>query len=149
MYDIVTLEPDNDEVKTALEKILGGQSDVIPDPKGGYTLFKPNAKPVERNGGGTESVLVIVGHGGPNVLSGKLTWREYKQALPGAWTERTPKSVWIVSCSTAGEGHGFLTGNIAREVKRDYPDPISVWASETGVDPEDLTGDWQVMKKAA
>lgn len=139
MYEIVTLQSADRVVNTAIEAIVNGESH-IPQPAVFRLVTENNVQEI-RGAGTAENVLVIVGHANANKLSGYATWRAYcgqlAQAPAGDYN-----SVYVVACSTAGEGDKFGYGNIATEIKAAYAD-ATVWASSTPVTPPDLTGHWE------
>jgi hypothetical protein len=141
MYDIVTLEPEDIAVITAVNAIKDGEG-AIPGPNGNFRLFVPDNIRQEGNGGKSTRTLVIVGHGSANSLSGEKTWRGYRETLPGDWGY-DPDRVYVAACKTAGEnGNAFLHGNIAREIKAAYPN-ATVWASTSDVTNRTQSGDWE------
>lgn len=144
MFDIVTLEPEDGVVMSAINAIVDGQG-AIPGPKRNYRLVVPGALRVEGNGGTGSSVLVVVGHASANVLSGCKSWAAFRQDVGDVvpWAEKT--SVYLAACSTAGDdGRQFLHGNIANEVKAAFPN-ATVWASSSNVSAGTQSGDWQKL----
>jgi hypothetical protein len=109
-----------------------------------YRYIAVNADTVVDKGGSGSNVLVIVGHAGPDTLSGEKTWKGFVQQVTANvdpdW-RTNKKTVYLVACSTAGKGTKFVYGNIAREIKEQFPN-ATVWASSTAVSATDLTGDW-------
>jgi len=89
-------------------------------------------------------VLAVVGHAGPDTLSNAKTWDSFTQQVTASvdpdW-RKNKKTVYLVACSTAGDGTKFAYGNIANEIKKPFPN-ATVWASSTAVSATDLSGDW-------
>ncbi|QBD79454.1 hypothetical protein EPA93_27115 [Ktedonosporobacter rubrisoli] len=146
MYDIITTTPDDKVVMAAINVIVGGGSGVIPAPAGNYVLTVPGSEPHKAgDGGATQSILVIVGHGSATALSKSKDWSTYKSEFSGAsisWSKKT--SVYIVACKTASptkEESYFFYQNFAKTVKKDFPE-ATVWASESNVGSKSLSGDW-------
>jgi hypothetical protein len=144
MYDIVTIEPEDEIVQRAINCIIGRETNVTYPPKGGYRLIYRNVFHKEGDGGDS-NVLVIVGHGSPNGLSGTKTWRAYCEELTAEidW-KKGKNSIFIVACSANGKGQKFGYGNFAREIKDAYP-KATVWASSSAVDANGLEGDWKTL----
>ena len=145
MYDIVTLEPEDPVVMTAVNAIRNGQG-AIPGPNGNYRFIVPGNVYVEGDGGVNSHVLVVVAHGNANSLSGRPTWDQFRIDVGhGAvnWGNKT--HVYIAACSTAqGGGQAFLHGNIANEVNAFFPN-ATVWASDSDVDAHTQNGDWHIL----
>ncbi|CAB3640857.1 hypothetical protein [Trinickia soli] len=145
MFDIITTEPDDSAVQTAINTVAQDKSNVV-SAKGSYVLTTPTASHTEGGGGEDRNVLVIIGHGSANSLSDCQTWACYKKQfshLNIEWDKKT--SVYIVSCSTAGQSYSaFVHGNFAREVKATFPE-ATVWASSTPVNARTLEGDWEKL----
>ncbi len=145
MYDIVTLEPEDPVVMTAVNAIRTGQG-AIPGPNGNYRFIVPGDVHVEGNGGVNSHVLVVVAHGNANSLSGRPTWAQYRGDVGhGAvnWGNKT--HVYIAACSVAqGGGQAFLHGNIANEVAAFFPN-ATVWASSSNVSANTQNGDWHIL----
>lgn len=144
MFDIVTLEPEDSAVEMAVAVVTTNQSDVVGVPKTGYRFIAINNVRVEGDGGSDKDVLVVIGHAGPDSISGARTWAEYVQGVTAKadpdWRSNK-KTVFLVACSTADAGQKFLYRNIADEVKKAFP-KATVWASTTAVSARDLTGTW-------
>lgn len=144
MYDIVTLEPEDAVVKTAINAIVKGQG-AIPGPDGNYRFIARNAVLVEGDGGADSAVLVVVGHGDTNRLSGCKTWSEFKGYLGGDIDWQEKGIVFLAACATAQEGGlQFLHGNIANDIKKNFPH-ATVWASASNVSASTQQGDWQKL----
>ena len=144
MYDIVTLEPEDAVVMTAVDAIVQGAG-AIPGPNGNYQFYASGSTEAVGDGGRASTVLVVVGHGGANSLSGRSTWKEYREDVGSSvpWAEKT--RVYLAACSTAGgNGASFLHGNIAQEVKAAFPN-AKVWASSSSVSSRTQSGDWQLL----
>ncbi|HVI07295.1 MAG TPA: hypothetical protein VND65_03270 [Candidatus Binatia bacterium] len=148
MYDIVTLEPEDRKVMTAVSAIINGQG-AIPGPPGGHhRFFVPGDVKQEGDGGQAVRTLVIVGHGNANRLSRKETWEAYREDLPGDWGGN-PDRVYIASCRTVADGgRAFVFGNIASQIKAAYPN-ARVWASTTNVDAGAQFGNWEEIVRMA
>jgi hypothetical protein len=116
MFDIVTTEPEDKAVMTAVEVIKSGKAKLL-GPKAGYRFIAVNDVAVAGCGGAEERVLVIV------------DWRRGKDR------------VFLVACLTAGVGTKFVHGNFANEVKAAFRG-ATVWASEGPVSASTLAGDW-------
>ncbi len=147
MYDIVTLEPGDPVVMTAVNAIRVGQG-AIPGPNGQYRLIVPGGVPFQEGNGGVNShVLVVVAHGNANSLSGRPTWAQFRNDVGHDavdWGNKT--QVYIAACSAAqGGGQAFLHGNIANEVRAFFPPNVTVWASSNNVDANTQNGDWQQL----
>ena len=144
MYDIVTLEPDDKIVMAAVNAIVKGEG-AIPGPKGNYRFIARNGLYIEGDGGNSCAVLVVVGHGNADSISGCDTWSELKQRVGGDIDWKGKQTVYIVACSTYGEdGSKFLHGNIASEIKQDFPN-ATVWASASAVSSSTQSGDWHKL----
>ena len=142
MYDILTLEPDDDVVMRAIKAVIAGRA-TIGGPEGDYRLLTPGDTWVEGDGGTGVEVLVIVGHGNANKLSGCGKWTLFREHFDGRvdWNHKT--EVYLAACSTAGEGgSAFVHGHFAGGVRAAFPTRVRVWASTTAVRGRDLTGDW-------
>jgi hypothetical protein len=144
MYDLVTLEPEDRVVMTAVNAIVGGQG-AIPGPNGNYRFFAVNDVVVEGDGGAASHTLVVVAHGSDNKLSGHRTWAAYRQAVQGAVDWSNANRVYLAACSVGGDnGNAFVHGNIANEVKSSFPN-ATVWASKSNVSSRTQSGDWQML----
>lgn len=144
MFDIVTLEPEDAIVMTAINAIVNGKG-AIPSPSGNYRLVVPGDLQVEGDGGTGSKVLVVVAHGSVNSLSGYPTWAAFRDEVGNRvpWTEKT--TVYLAACSNAGEdGTQFLHGSIANEVKAAFPG-ATVWASSSDVSADTQSGDWHKL----
>ncbi len=145
MYDIVTLEPDDTVVMDAVNAIIAGKG-AIPGPNGNYQFIAPNDKYRKGDGGRKSQVLVVVAHANPDSLSGCRSWAEFQESVGRdavEWAQKT--TVYLAACSTANEdGTKFLYGNIAREVKKAFPN-ATVWASSSNVGSKTQSGDWQKL----
>lgn len=144
MYDIVTLEPEDPVVMTAINAIVNNKA-CIAAPEGGFRFFAVNAKRAEGDGGANKHVLVVVGHGGLNSLSGYPSWAAFRDSAPDGVDWAGAAQVYIAACSTLGDGKQFLYGSIAREIKADFPD-AQVWVSTSNVSGKTLRGDWQMLQ---
>jgi len=145
MYDIATLELDDGIVMVAVNAIINGQT-FVPGPGGNYRLFAVNDKKVIGDGGANRHVLVIVGHGGANELSGCRTWTEFRQSVTGGVDWSNAATVYVAACSTLGEdGTQFLHGSIANDIKAAFPG-ATVWASTSNVRAGDLAGNWERLR---
>ena len=145
MYDIVTLESADQTVTTAVNAITKGQG-YIPAPNGHYRFIATNAVHVEGNGGTNKEVLVVVGHGNTNSLSGHMTWADFRHSVTANvdWISNKT-TVYLAACSTnKDDGTAFLHGNIAREVKSAFPH-ATVWASSSNVTAKTQAGDWHKL----
>lgn len=149
MFDIVTIEPEDEVVKSAINLIINGKGHPIPSPGGNYRYIAVDAVHMQGNGGASCEILCIVGHADADDLSGEKTWKNYVQAVSAGSTDwkSNKTSVYLVACSTAGtDGTKFLHGNIANEIKSSFPG-AKVWASSTdvGVTDSGFTGEWQKL----
>lgn len=144
MYDIVTIEPEDRVVQTAYNNVIGGHLGVLPNPNGNYRLVVPGAVHTQGNGGTGSAVLVVVGHGSANSLSGAANWAAYVEEVGRDrvnWGEKT--SVYLLACSTAApDGNAFLHGNFAGSVRHAFGNNVTVWAASTAVGAGTLSGDW-------
>ena len=142
MFDIVTIEPKDAVVLKAVHTLTEGNA-VIANPSGNYRFIARNACLAEGDGGTNKEILVIVGHASPDSISHCRTWQAFKQdvTVDVDWTTGKT-SIYIAACSTAGEGTKFAYGNFANEIKAAFPNAV-VWASNSAVDANDLSGDWQ------
>lgn len=141
MYDIFTLEPENAAVMTACNNVARGVG-LLPATNNHYRFIVPGDVHVNGNGGATERILVLVGHGAVNRLSRHNTWRTYADDIHSV-DLREKTSVFLLSCGTAGEdGRAFVHGNFANEVKQAFGPAVRVWASTTSVDGTTMLGDW-------
>lgn len=144
MYDIVTLEPNDQVVQIAQQTVIQGQNDIINGPGGNYRLITPAGVVQFGNGGAGVNTLVVIGHGGVNTLSTHPTWNAYVAALPGGngvaagpWT-----TIWLVSCGVGAQGgNAFAFGNFANGVRAAFPN-ARVWASAVAVNAHNLLGEW-------
>ncbi|WP_020476486.1 hypothetical protein [Zavarzinella formosa] len=144
MYDIVTLEPEDKVVMAAVNAIIAGNG-AIPGPNGNYRFIAPGGTKVAGDGGAKNAVLVVVAHGSPDTLSSCKTWPLYKSDVTEAvdWAGKT--TVFLAACSTAGtDGGKFLHGNIANQVKADFP-KATVWASDCDVTAGTQAGNWHKL----
>ncbi len=144
MFDIVTIEPDDETVKKALKTVQDGNN-IVSAPKAGYRYTALNATAMSGDGGTATKVLVVIGHAGPDTLSGETSWSNYVKKVtatvdPGWRDDKT--TVYLVACSTAATGTKFAYKNISDEVKAQFPN-ATVWASSTVVSATDLSGDWE------
>ena len=146
MFDIITTQYDNSAVKEAVETVAMGKQGII-EANGSYRLTVEGRRhATEGDGGASRRVLVIVGHGSANGLSGCRTWAEYKIIFGNLieWSEKD--TVYLVSCRGADESFEALGfGNISREVAKDFPD-ATVWASSTPVFVTTLQGTWEKVQ---
>jgi len=144
MFDIITTEPEDSAVKMAVNVITTNPKAMISVPHSGFRYIAINAQHTEGDGGSGKDVLVVVGHAGPDSISGASTWSAYVQEVTAKvdpdW-RKNKKTVYLVACSTAGSGQKFLYQHIAQEVKNAFPG-ATVWASTTAVSARDLSGDW-------
>jgi len=141
VYDIITTEDDDQTVMAAVDAIIQGVG-VVPATGGNYVFRTPTAARQSGNGGRNENILVVVGHASADRLSGMRNWSAYKSEFPNSgiqWNTKT--AVYLVACSTAGQGNTFLHGNFAGTVKAAFPHAV-VWASESPVNALHLTGSW-------
>ncbi|NVD96660.1 hypothetical protein [Massilia sp. BJB1822] len=147
MFDIVTLEPDDAVVAKAIDTIIKVANHTVNAPSDGYRYIAGNTVTVEGDGGSQSNVLVIVGHAGADSLSSKKTWKSYMQAVTAAvdpdWRVGK-KSVFLVACSTAGEGTKFGYGNMATEIK-EWFSTATVWAASDPVSAKDLSATWHKL----
>lgn len=144
MFDIVTIEPEDAVVKKAVSTVQTG-NDIVSAPAEGYRYTALSTTLTKGDGGAAKKVLVVIGHAGADTLSGESTWSNYVKKVtatvdPGWRDDKT--SVFLVACSTAATGTKFVHGNIATEVKAQFPN-ATVWASSTAVSATDLSGDWE------
>lgn len=143
MFDIVTIEPEDTVVAKAVKAMTTNGKAFITVPKEGYRYIAVNAHEVIGNGG-DGNVLAVVGHAGPDTLSGEKTWDSFVQQVTAEiepdW-RKNKTTVYLVACSTAGKGTKFEYGNIATEIKAKFP-KATVWASSIGVSATDLSGEW-------
>jgi hypothetical protein len=144
MYDIVTLEPEDKDVMTAVNAIIDAEG-AIPGTNGNYRFFVPGAVSVEGDGGANSHVLVVVAHGNVNSLSGHKSWADFQNSVPEGVDWANVTTIYIAACSVAGEdGTAFLNGNIANEVKAAFSN-ATVWASSSDVNSGTLAGDWHML----
>lgn len=140
MFDIVTITPEDDAVEIAVDALMNRKTKIV-NPTKGFRFVTHNSAQ-EIDGGGSEQILVIVGHGSANSLSGCKTWAEYQSNVCSDVNWKSDKkSVYIVACSTADDGEKFFYQNIADEIKKRFFG-AKVWASSTVVNAKDLSGDW-------
>jgi hypothetical protein len=148
MFDIVTMQPEDNIVETAINSIIQGKG-VIPSPNGNYRYFAVDTVHTVGDGGAGRQVLVVVGHGSPNTLSGYESWKRFKEDVNSHHKNSdifgNKKTVYIAACSIGGEGNQFLYGNIAQEIKNDFPN-ATVWVSISKVGSITQSGDWQQLK---
>lgn len=146
MFDIVTLEPEDPIVMSAVNGIVGGQEGPLPSPGKNYRLYLGSASSKEGDGGTAKHVVAIVGHGAANVISGHGTFKSYLADCSGEIDWKNATSIYLVACSTsASDGRAFLTGHIAQEVADTFP-KAAVWASPTAVTAKNQAGDWDKVK---
>lgn len=142
MYDIITTEDYDETVMLAVNAIIKGVG-VVPSTGGNYVFRTPSAARTAGNGGKNTDILVVVGHGSADSLSGMKNWKAYQSEFPNSgisWDTKT--AVYVVACSTSGSGNAFLHGNFARTVKAAFP-RATVWASSSPVNALHLTGNWE------
>ncbi|MGO4486706.1 MULTISPECIES: hypothetical protein [Rhizobium] len=141
MYQIVSIDMQDTTVKEAVDTIMNGRQNYISKPTGEFELITENSASKQGNGD-SQKFLVIVGHGGPDGVSGTTTWKNYCKQLCKMPDE--PETIYVVACSTASEGRLFLYGNFARSVKESFQN-ATVWASEDLVEVPSLNGKWIVL----
>ncbi len=121
-------------------------STTVPGPKQGYRLFVPGNMSLKGNGGASQGIVVVVGHGSVNNLSGFSTWKAYQDDVSDKVDWASAETIYIVSCSTAGEGgNRFAYGNIASEVCSAFAKK-AIWASKSAVTAKTGEGDWVKLK---
>lgn len=143
MFDIVTITPEDDAVEIAVDALMNRKAKIVSPTKGFRFVTHNSAQEID--GGGSEQILVIVGHGSPDSLSGCKTWAEYKSNVfksVDCWSDK--KSVYVVACSTDSNSNKFCYRNIADEIKESFSS-ATVWASSTPVNAGDLTGNWEKL----
>lgn len=146
MYDILTLEPDDKVVMVAVNSIIKGGG-FVPKPPGNYQFWARNAMKKKGDGGSTSDTAVIVGHANANSISDCKNWSQFQENFTEVdWGKKT--KVYLVACSTNGEGNKFVYGNIATEIKSNLPNAI-VWASTSPVYADDQSGDWHLLSSVS
>ncbi|MBC1239128.1 hypothetical protein [Nostoc sp. 2RC] len=148
MYDIITTESEDTAVNQAVNSVIQGNVGVITSPNGHYRFITPSNTLLEGNGGQDQEVLVIVGHGSGDSLSGFKVWSRYKDDFKTQDLDwKTKKIVYILACSTASDEQQAYLGykNFAETVKKDFPE-ATVWAASSSVSSQTLLGNWQKVE---
>ncbi len=142
MYTIYCIEMSDQVVKNALDVLTNDRQSLLPHTHQNYVLVTDNNVMTVGDGNPEVNIAVLLGHGSPNGVSGKPTFKYFNAELEASHRLQTPpRSIWVVSCGTAGNGSLFAYGNFAQSVKAAFPDSV-VWASETNVNSGTFEGDW-------
>lgn len=145
MYDILTLEPEDKVVIRAVNALIAGRT-TLTHPAGNYRLLTPGGTHVEGDGGSGVEILVIVGHGSADALSGCASWPKYREHFEDEVDWDHKSVVYLAACSLSGDGgRAFEHGHFAAGVRKGFPRRVTVWASSTAVRGGDLTGDWEKL----
>lgn len=126
MYAIATLEPQHPTVMRAIELILEGASP-LPQSSGRCEMWWPGKTHVLDDAPAEMSVLVLVGSGDEDALSGQLDWDGYRAALGHEAELEGFDEVHAVACPIHGrQTIRFAQGAFATDLQRRRAD-AQVW----------------------